>query len=89
MQFPHAPLKSYYVYKYYEKGFEPFSPPFKGELLPQIAPPRAIEVQSPQLDFGPFKIATEDVNGDGFADFALTWKNIKSLATLNFITILF
>ena len=69
----------YYVYKYYEKGFEPFSPPFKGELLPQIAPPRAIEVQSPQLDFGPFKIATEDVNGDGFADFALTWKNIKDV----------
>ncbi|MDZ4224967.1 MAG: thrombospondin type 3 repeat-containing protein, partial [bacterium] len=65
----------YYVYKYYEEGIAPITN--VAPVMPQLIPPRAIKVSPPKgnLNFGPYRIAVEDINGDGYADFALTWKH--------------
>ena len=75
----------FYVYKFYEEGMPAISLPAISipnapSTLPmppmQQIPPRAIPVVPPKKGYGPFKIATADINNDGYADFALTWKSV-------------
>lgn len=68
----------FYVYKYYEEGLPAIT---HGGMpaIPQLIPPKPIRVTPPKAGYGPFKIATMDINGDGYADFALTWKSTSDV----------
>ncbi|MBI4223819.1 MAG: thrombospondin type 3 repeat-containing protein [Deltaproteobacteria bacterium] len=72
-----APDGKFYILKYYDRSLiEQSHVPSMGDLVP----PRLIEARPPpggDGTFGPFQIVVSEINGDGFADFAVTWKKTE------------